>query len=300
VDWLNYHHLRYFWMVAKEGSLRKAAERLSVSQPSISAQLRLLEDALGEKLFRRSGRGLQLTDSGRLVYGYAEEIFTIGREMVGAVKQTGVHRPMRVTCGIVDSVPKLVAYRVLRPLMLSPPSPVQLVCREGKLEELLGQLANHRMEVVLADEPAPSGLNLKVFNHPLGVSGITFCACGAIATKLRRNFPQSLQDAPVLLPTENTGMRMTLERWFSNLGISPKIIAEFEDSALLEVVATESDAFFPVHTVAVAEAVQRYGFKKVGEAADCKTEFFAITAERRLKHPAIVALTEYAHKKLFT
>lgn len=299
MDWLNYHHLRYFWMVAKEGSLRKAAERLSVSQPSISAQIRLLEDSLNEKLFRRSGRGLQLTDTGRLVYGYAEEIFAIGREMLGAVKQTGGERPVRMTCGIVDSVPKLLAYRVLRPLMQNPPSPVHLVCREGKLEDLLGQLASHRIEVVLADEPAPSGLNLKVFNHPLGISGVTFCACGKTAAKLRRGFPQSLHDAPALLPTENTGMRMTLDRWFSNLGITPRVVAEFEDSALLEAAATESDAFFPIQTAAVAEAVARYGFKKVGEAPDCRTQFFAITAERRLKHPAVVMLTEYAHKKLF-
>ncbi|MHA3773613.1 LysR family transcriptional regulator [Verrucomicrobiota bacterium sgz303538] len=299
MEWLNYHHLRYFWMVAREGSLRRAAERLSISQPSISAQIRLLEDALGEKLFRRSGRGLQLTDAGRLVYGYAEEIFTLGRELVGALKGAGSDRPMRVNCGIVDSVPKVVAYSVLRPALEAQP-PSYLVCREGKLDELLAQLASHRLDMILADEPAPSGLRFKVFNHPLGATGITICARGSTVAKLRRNFPHSLSGAPALLPTENTAMRMALERWFSAEGIEPKVIAEFEDAALLKVAAADSDAFFPVHSVAAQEAVERYDCKVIAEVPECRSSFYAITAERRLKHPAVVALTEYAHTKLFT
>ena len=286
-------------MVAKEGSLRGAAERLRVSQPSISAQLRLLEASLGEQLFRRSGRGLQLTDAGRLVYGYAEEIFSLGREMVGAVKQTDEARPVRMSCGVVDSVPKVVAYRVLKPLMEMQP-PVHLVCREGKLDELLTQLASHRLEVVLADEPAPSSLKLKVFNHPLGASGVTLCARGPIAAKLKRGFPKSLAGAPALLPTENTAMRMALEQWFAAIGVQPKVIAEFEDSALLNVVAADTNAFFPGHTVAIEDVVGRYDYKTLGEAPECRTQFYAITAERRLKHPAVVALTEHAHTKLFS
>ena len=299
MDWLNYHHLRYFWMVAREGSLRKAAERLSVSQPSISAQIRLLEDALGEKLFRRSGRGLHLTDAGRMAYGYAEEIFTLGRELVGALKGTGSDRPMRVNCGVVDSVPKVVAHQVLRPALESQP-PTYLTCREGKLDELLAQLASHRLDLVLADEPAPTGLRFKVFNHPLGSTGVTICARGATATKLKRNFPRSLSGAPALLPTENTSMRMALEQWFSANAIQPKVIAEFEDFALLKVVAAECDAFFPVHSAAAQEAVDRYGCRVVADLPECSTSFYAITAERRLKHPAVVALTEHAHTKIFS
>lgn len=299
MDWLNYHHLRYFWMVAREGSLRRAAERLSVSQPSISAQIRLLEEALGEKLFRRSGRGLHLTDAGRLAYGYAEEIFTLGRELVGALKGAGSDRPMRVQCGVVDSVPKVVAYDVLRPALESQP-PSYLVCREGKLDDLLAQLASHRLDMVLADEPAPSGLRFKVFNHPLGSTSVTICARGATVAKLRRNFPHSLTGAPALLPTENTSMRMALETWFSAHNIEPKVVAEFEDSALLKVVAADSDAFFAVHTAAAAEAVERYGCKAIAEVPECRTNFYAITVERRIKHPAVVALTEHAHTKIFS
>lgn len=286
-------------MVAREGNLRRAAERLSVSQPSISAQIRLLEDALGEKLFRRSGRGLQLTDAGRLAYGYAEEIFSLGRELVGAMKGTGSDRPMRINCGIVDSVPKVVAYDVLRPALETRP-PSYLVCREGKLDELLVQLASHRLDLVLADEPAPSGLRFKVFNHPLGTTSVTICARGAMATDLKRGFPHSLSGVRALLPTENTAMRMALERWFSAKGIEPRVVAEFEDFALLKVVAADSDAFFPVHTVAAYEAVERFGCKVVAEVPECRTEFYAITAERRIKHPAVVALTEHAHTNIFS
>jgi LysR family transcriptional activator of nhaA len=298
MDWLNFHHLRYFWTVAKEGSLRKAAESLSVSQPSISAQIRQLEEALGEKLFRRSGRGLALTDSGRLVFEYADQIFSVGRELLSAVRQKAPGRLAAFNVGITDSVPKLVAREILAPVFHLA-HPYRTVCREGKIEDLLPQLAQHRLDLVIADEPASSSLKFKTFNHLLGGCGVAFCAVPSVAARLRRRFPDSLNGAPALLPTENTSLRRTIQRWFDESQIHPRILAEFEDSALMRTFAVDVQGFFPVHSVAVAETTARYGFKLVGEAGDCRNDFYAITAERRLKHPAILAVTENAQLRLF-
>lgn len=298
MDWLNYHHLRYFWTVAREGSLRRAAESLGVSQPSISTQVRQLEEALGEKLFRRSGRGLALTDSGRLVFDYAEEIFSVGRELLSAVRQKAPGRLAAFNVGITDSVPKLVAREILVPVF-HVPEPFRMVCREGKIEDLLPQLAQHRLDLVLADEPAPGTLKSRTFDHPLGGCGVTFCAPAELVKKLRRRFPASLDGAPALLPTENTSLRRAVQRWFDEQRVHPRVLAEFEDSALMRTFAVDVTGFFPVHSVAVGETVSRYGFKVLGEAQDCRNDFFAITAERRLKHPAILAVTENAQSRLF-
>jgi LysR family transcriptional activator of nhaA len=293
MEWLNFHHLRYFWMVAREGSLRLAAERLSVSQPSISAQVRLLEEALGETLFQRTGRRLTLTETGRSVFSYADEIFSLGRELLGVVKQAPGERPMRFQLGIVDSLPKLVAHRVLRPVFQLTP-PVHLICREGKLGELLAQLAAHRLDLVLADEPAASLTQYRLFNHPLGSSEVAFFATPKLANRLRRGFPASLSGAPAFLPTDNTALRMAIDRWFDANGISPKVVAEFEDSALMKAVAMEGESFFPAHLAAREEVTGQYGFKLVGIASDCRTQFHAISAERRIRHPAIATITASA------
>lgn len=298
MDWLNFHHLRYFWAVAREGSLRRAAERLGVSQPSISAQIHLLEEALGEKLFRRTGRSLTLTDTGRLVFDYAEQIFSVGRELLNSVLQKSTGRLAAFNVGITDSVPKLVAREILKPAFALA-EPFRIVCREGKIEDLLAQLAQHRLDLILADEPAPTSLKFKTFNHPLGGCGVTFCASGRLAARLRRGFPASLQDAPALLPTENTSLRRVVQTWFDRHGLRPRILAEFEDSALLRAFAVDVESFFPIHTVALDETGNLYGFKTVGEAESCRHEFYAITAERRLKHPAIIAVTENAQLRLF-
>jgi LysR family transcriptional activator of nhaA len=298
VEWLNFHHLRYFWTVAREGSLRRAAERLAVSEPSISAQIRLLEEALGEKLFRRTGRSLVLTDIGRLVFDYAEQIFPVGRELLTAVLQKSAGRLAPFNVGITDSVPKLVAREILKPVFALT-EPFRMVCREGKIEDLLAHLAQHRLDLVLADEPAPSSLKIKTFNHPLGGCGVTFCASGRLAARLRRDFPESLQNAPVLLPTENTSLRGVVQTWFDRFGLRPRIVAEFEDSALLRAFAMDVESAFPVHNVALDETGHLYGFKTVGEAESCRHEFYAITAERRLRHPAIIAVTENAQLRLF-
>ena len=298
MEWLNYHHLLYFWTVAKEGSLRKASEKLRVSQPSISAQISTLEKALGEPLFRRSGRTKVPTETGRVVMGYAQDIFSLGREMMNTVKHRPGERPIRFHVGVADSVPKFIAYEILRPIFQLRP-PVQMICREGKVDALLAQLAAHRLDIVLADEPAPSGLKFKTFNHPLGASDVTFCAAPPLAAKLRRKFPQSLHGAPALLPTENTAFRMTLEKWFDSAGIRPRVVAEFEDTALMNRAAADSFGFVPVYTAIARPAIKQNGWKVIGRARQCSGNFYAITAERRLKHPAIVAITEHAQLELF-
>ena len=293
MEWLNYHHLRYFWTVAKEGSLARAAARLHVSQPSISEQIRELESALGEKLFRREGRVNKLTDAGQVVLGYAEEIFTLGGEIMNAVKRHPGAKTLRFHVGVVDSLPKLVTNEILKPAFALPQA-VHVICREGKLEDLLAQLAAHRLDLVLADEPASSSTNFNTFNHALGESGSTFCAEKKLAARLQRNFPQSLHDAPALLPAQNTVLRRALDVWFREQRIQPRVVVECEDPALMKVMAAEGRGFIALPTVALEEAVKRYGFRVIGQAKGCRVRFHAITAERRILHPAATAITAHA------
>lgn len=290
MEWLNYHHLRYFWTVAKEGSLARAAAKLHVSQPSISEQIRELEEAFGEKLFRREGRSNKLTDAGQIVFGYAEEIFALGRELMNAVKQRPGARTLRFYVGVVDSFPKLVTNEILAPVFAMPQT-VHVICREGKLEDLLAQLAAHRLDIVLSDEPASSSTNFKTYSHPLGQTGTTFCAERKLAAKLKRNFPKSLQDAPALLPAENTTLRRVLETWFRAERIQPRIVAEFDDLALMKVMAAEGRGFIALPTLATKDAVGHYGFQTIGTADQCRIQFHAITAERRIAHPAVALIT---------
>jgi LysR family transcriptional regulator, transcriptional activator of nhaA len=298
MEWLNYHHLRYFWTVARKGGVRKAAEELHVSQPSISAQLRLLEESLGQKLFRRSGRNLVLTETGQLVLNYADEIFSAGRELMNAVKQRPGKHPVRVNIGLTDAFPKLIAFQILRAAFRSEAA-VHMICREGEIGPLVSHLQSHRLDIVLADEPASSALKAKTFNHRLGRSGVTFCAVPSLAAKLRRNFPKSLDGAPALLPTQNMGMRAALETWFDSKGIRPRLVGEFEDSALMEVCSTGGRGFTAVHTVVDRAALKHYGLRVIARVDECGTDFYAITAERRVKHPAAVAITEHAYSSVF-
>ena len=298
MEWLNYHHLRYFWTVARKGGVRKAAEELHVSQPSISAQLRLLEESLGQKLFRRSGRNLVLTETGQLVLNYADEIFSAGRELMNAVKQRPGKHPVRVNIGLTDAFPKLIAFQILRAAFRFEAA-VHMICREGEIGPLVSHLQAHRLDIVLADEPASSALKAKTFNHKLGRSGVTFCAVPPLAATLRRNFPKSLDGAPALLPTQNMGMRAALETWFDSKGIRPRVVGEFEDSALMEVCSTGGRGFTAVHTVVDRAALKRYGLRVIARVDECGTDFYAITAERRVKHPAAVAITEHAYSSVF-
>ena len=299
MEWLNYHHLRYFWVVAKEGSLKKAADKLHVSQPSISEQLKELEAALGEALFRRSGRAKVLTDAGQIAIRYAEEIFGLGAELMRAIKQRPGARSLRFYVGVADAIPKLVVNDILKPA-LAMPQTVHIICREGKLEDLLAQLEAHRLDIVLADEPASSSLKFRAFTHLLGESGVTFCAAPKLAARLRRGFPASLHEAPALLPTENTALRRSLEQWFQQQQIRPRVVAEFDDAALMKVMAVDEQGFVPIPTVVAAEAITRYRLQKIGATLECKEQFYAITAERKIIHPAALAVTESATSRLFS
>jgi LysR family transcriptional activator of nhaA len=294
-EFLNYHHLRYFWTVAGEGSLRRASEKLKVSQPSMSTQIKLLEASLGEPLFRPSGRSLALTEFGQLVYGYAEEIFTLGSEILRAAKHAPGVRVLKVHVGIVDSFPKLVSHDILRPVFEHQP-PVHLTCHEGKLPDLVSQLSTHRIDVVLSDEPVSPGVAGRVFNHLLGASEIGFCAMPSLARRLKGRFPRNLDGAPVLLPTQNCSLRRDLENWFRSAGIQPRVVAEFEDGALAKIAATSGMGIIAVPSVVVSEAVERYGFVPIGRTKQVETRFYAITAERRFTHPAIIAITSNRRK----
>lgn len=297
MEWLNYHHLRYFWTVAKEGGLQAAANKLHVSPPSISAQIRALEEALDVKLFRRSGRRNLLTDAGQIALRHAEEIFGLGNDLVSSLKQRPTTRAIKLHVGVADSLPKLVTFQILKPALELPG--VHLVCREGKIEELLAQLGLHRLDIVLADEPASSSVKFRAFNHSLGGSAVAFCAAPSLAGRLRRTFPRSLHDAPMLLPVENTPLRRALEAWFRARRLVPRVIAEFEDLALMKVMAAEEQGVVPVPSVVLREAVDRYGMREVGSAENCRQEFFAITAERKISHPAVTLLTDHARRLVF-
>lgn len=293
--WLNYHHLRYFHTVAAEGSLRRAAEKLSVSQPSISTQIRLLESTLGERLFRRSGRGLVLTEFGRIVQTYATDIFALGDELLTQSRRGPSARSLRLHVGIVDSFPKLLSLDILRPVLQHQP-PVLLSCHEGRLTDLLGQLAAHRLDVVLCDEPPPALAlgSVKTFTHALGSSGIAFCAAPSLARTLRGRFPNSLRGAPALLPTPGTPLRRDLEAWFARVGVEPRVVAEFQDAALANTAATEGAGITAVPLMVLADAVERFGYITLGRTEECRIQLYLITPERRIGHPALVTLAKQA------
>jgi len=298
VEFLNYHHLRYFWVVAREGGLRKAAEKLHVSQPTISAQIAALEDSVGEKLFRRGGRALALTEAGQHVFLYAEEIFSIGQDLWNSIKERPTARSLRLRLGVADALPKLVTYQIIKPIFRLP-QPVQISCWETKVSDMLLELAACRLDLVLADEPASSGVTARVFNHFLGECGVTFCAEPRLAAKLRRGFPKSLNGAPALLPMAHSGLRRSLEKWFHATGVRPRLVGEIEDPAFVAVLALHGLGFMSVPTLVANEIVSRFGFRAIGQTEDCKQQFYAITPERKLTHPAVTAITSDARDHLF-
>lgn len=290
MDWLNYHHLRYFWIVAKEGSLARAAERLRVSQPSISGQIRELESAFGQRLFKKEGRKNVLTEAGRMVQRYADEIFSLGGEMMNALQERPTESAMRVRIGLTDSFPKLVGNEILKPVF-SLGRAVQVICREGKPLDLIAQLAAHRLDLVLADEPPSSSVNIRVFDHRLGETGCLVCASRKLAAKLAPGFPRSLHGAPALLPAENAPLRRAAETWLRDLGVKPRVEAEFEDPAMMKVMAAEGRGFIVMPTAVSTIALKRYGLSVIGSAEDCRISFHAFTAERKVEHPAVTAIT---------
>jgi LysR family transcriptional activator of nhaA len=298
VEWLNYHHLLYFWAVAREGGVTRASEHLRLAQPTISGQLRALEDALGEKLFERTGRRLVLTDVGRLVYRYADEIFSLGRELQDTLKGRPTGRPVRFTVGVADAVPKLVAHRLLLPA-LTLKEPVHIVCREDKPERLLAELVVHSLDLVLSDAPVGPGVKVKAYSHLLGETRVAFFGSASLAAAHRRGFPRSLDGAPVLLPTEGSSLRRSLDQWFDAEGLRPRVVGEIEDSALLKVFGQAGTGLFPAPVAIEAEIRAQHGVKLVGRVDAVRERFYAISAERRLKHPAVVAISEAARSRLF-
>lgn len=298
MEWLNYHHLLYFWVVAKEGTIAAACKELNLAQPTISAQLRVLEDSLGEKLFTRVGRNLALTETGRVVYRYADEIFSLGRDLMDTLKSRPSGRPLRLTVGVADVLPKLVAYRLLEPAFQLP-EPVQLVCHEGSPAELLTRLATYELDLVLSDSPIGPDVRVRAFNHLLGECGVSIFGTKDLATKYRRRFPKSLDGAPFIIPTANTALRRALEHWFDSEDIRPSVFGEFEDSALLKVFGQAGVGLFAVPTVIEKEVQRQYSVRVVGRVESVKERFYAISVEKKVKHPAVIAIADEARQKLF-
>ncbi|HNY63971.1 MAG TPA: transcriptional activator NhaR [Deltaproteobacteria bacterium] len=296
MNWLNYHHLLYFWIVAREGSLAAASAELRLSQSAISGQIRALENSIGEKLFVKSGRRLMLSEAGRMVFRYADEIFTLGKELQETLKDGPMGRPLRVTVGVADVVPKLIARELIQPALLLP-GPVTLVCREDKPDRLLAQLALHELDVILTDAPASTHVKVKAFNHLLGECDIFFLARPEL-TLHREGFPSSLAGAPVLLPSENTALRRTLDLWFREHDIRPKVMGEFEDNALLNVFGQMGVGLFPCPSLIVEKVMRQHQVEAIGRLTDVRQQFYAVTVDRRLVHPAAVAICQEARKLL--
>jgi LysR family transcriptional regulator, transcriptional activator of nhaA len=298
VEWINYHHLLYFWTVAKEGSISKACDKLRLAQPTISGQLRHLEDALGEKLFTKAGRGLVMTEVGQVVFRYADDIFTLGRELQDVLKGRPRGRPLRLFVGVSDAVPKLIAYRVLQPaLALS--EAVQIVCEENASDRLLHDLAEHRLDVVLSDTPITSMARVKAFNHLLGACGITLFATPQLASRYRRGFPRCLDSAPFLLPLEGSNLRRSIDQWFDQEKIRPTIVGEFKDSALMKTFGQAGTGIFASPSAIEKEVRAHYKVAVVGRVDSVIERFYAISVDRKLKHPAVLSICEVARDRLF-
>lgn len=289
MGWLNYHHLLYFWTVARTGSITKASAELRLAPPTISAQIHSLEDTLGEKLFSRSGRNLVLTEMGRMVFRYAEEIFSLGRELLDAVKDRPTGRPLRLVVGVADVLPKLIAFRLLEPA-LHLREPVRIICREDKPERLLAELAVHELDVVLSDAPMAPGVSVRAFSHLLGETAVTFFGVPKVAARFRRRFPRSLDGAPLLLPSYDTAIRRDLDQWFDSQEIRPAVVGEFDDYALLRVFAEAGVGIFPAPSVVEQQIRRQYGLERIGRAQGVRARYYAISVERKLKHPAVAAI----------
>ena len=297
MEWLNYHHLLYFWLVAKEGSLARAGAALRLAPSTVSGQIRALESALGERLFVRSGRRLVLTEIGRVTFRYAQDIFGLGAELQDVLKGRSTGRPLRLLVGVADVVPKRVARKLLAPA-LGLPDPVRLMCREDKPERLLAALAVHDLDLVIADAPVNASTRIRAFSHLLAECGVVFCAAPKLAAAHRRGFPGSLNGAPLLLPTEGSTLRRSLDQWFALHQIQPRIAGEFDDSALLKVFGQAGTGIFPVPALIADEVQREYQVRRVGRVDRVRERFYAISIDRKLKHPAVIAISEAARRKL--
>jgi len=295
---LNLKHLRYFWLVASEGSITRASEILHLTPQTISGQLRMLEESIGNKLFQKSGRNLVLSDIGQTVFSYADEMFSLENELQDMLEGRPSAQNLTFNVGVAMVVPKLIAYRVLEPVMDMQEN-VKLVCHEAPLVDLLADLSVHKLDLVLADAPISPTLNVKAYNHLLGESGISFFARSEDARKYRRNFPASLDGNPMLMPTSTSSLRRALDQWLEREGIKPDIVAEFEDRALMKAFGEAGTGVFTSPTAVEDDVVAKYGVKVIARTDDLQERFYAISAERRIKHPAVATIAEAAKETLF-
>lgn len=295
---LNFKHLRYFWTVAKSGSIARAATQLHVTPQSISGQLSEFQASLGAELLRRSGRGLELTDAGRRILNYAEEIFGLGDELLAVVRDQQAQPLLPFRIGVADSVPKSVAYRVVEPVLRMPEA-VRIICREGRLASLLGDLAVHQLDMVIADRAMPADIKVRAYNHLLGVSDSTLFAAPSLAKTLKGPFPQLLNGAPFLLPGEGVAIRTPLERWLESKGLYPRVVGEFDDGALMKAFGQSGAGVFVAPTAIADYVCEQYGVVGIGRIDTVTEELYAITTERRLRHPAVIAISEAAERQVF-
>lgn len=293
---MNYKHLHYFWTVAHSGSVVRASERLHLTPQTVSAQIKLLEQHLGTVLFRPAGRGLELTEAGRLALSYANEIFALGDALEAALSARGGAPTLPFRVGITDVVPKSLAYRLLAPARRLD-DPVRLVCREGKLDRLLTELALHKLDMVLADRPIPAASGVRGYSHKLGESALGFFAVPALAARCT-DFPRCLDDAPLFMPGDDATVRGRIERWLERLRIAPRVVGEFDDSALMKAFGQEGGGFFPSPVALAGEIEAQCGVRMVGMVDEVAEEFYAITRERNFTHPAVAAITEAAPEAL--
>jgi LysR family transcriptional regulator, transcriptional activator of nhaA len=297
LNWLNYNHLHYFWVVAREGSISRASEILHLTPATISIQLRDLEKSLGAKLFQKSGRGLALTETGIVVQAYAQDIFTAGQELLDMVHGRPASGPLMLRIGIKDVMPKLVAYQLIEPTLRMAQA-VRLSCFEGDIVKLIADLAVHRLDVVLSDTPLDPTMKIKAYSHLLGESEVVLMGAKSLAKKFRNGFPESLSKAPFLLPMNNTVLRRSLDQWFDSLGFRPSIVGEFEDSAMLKLMGSKEVGVFPVAKIIRKEVEDMYGVEFIATIPNITEKFYALSVERKLKHPAVLAISEVAKRKL--
>jgi LysR family transcriptional regulator, transcriptional activator of nhaA len=298
LEWLNYHHLRYFWAVAREGSVSRAAQQLRLAQPTVSEQIRALEHAIGERLLARAGRGVVLTEVGKTVYAFADEIFRLGRDLQDTIKGRPTGRPSRLGVGILDAVPKLAAFRILEPVLAMDP-PVRLVCVEDTPERLLDRLSTHELDVVLADAPIGPSHASRAYNHLLGECRVGIFGTPRLARAARRRFPDSLAELPFLLPTTDTTLRRSLDAWLDQRGILPNVVAELEDSALIVEFGALGAGLFAAPDAIMEDALRARGLQRVGSIDALRERYYAISIERKLAHPAVVAIAGAARRRWF-
>src|SRR5690606_11049335 len=294
---INYKHLHYFWVVAKSGGIGRASELLHLTPQTISGQISLFEDMLGYPLFNRVGRRLELNDAGRVVLSYADEIFTIGEELQEVLRSRPDGLPMQFRVGVADAVPRAIAYLLLEPPMELPDS-LRIVCREGKLTDLLADLAIHRLDIVIADSPMPANIDVRGYNHLLGECSVSFFAAEGLARKYKKDFPASLDGAPFLMAGEEAAVRPRLLRWFEKERVHPRIVGEFDDGALLQAFGEAGKGIFAAPSAVAEQIVKQYGVTEIGRTTLVTEQFYAISVERQLTHPAVVAISSAARESL--